>query len=277
MLACSYFGQRGPDDRYNEMEFKLNPDGSVSPSGGPNEVPQAPAQEGIIMEPGSEAGTGAKSVGGQVGDLIKDSDTQNFMQDVIDASNSVPVIVDFWAPWCGPCKTLGPMLEKAVKEAGGTVRMVKINVDENQELAMQMRVQSIPVVYAFKDGQPVDAREGPVDEHHDLVARHHGGEHHVQTAPPRAGDAEGVGVLGAHDLAQHFLALDHSAQHVAVHVIGKARPCIPREDAGVGVARPGTCCNRGGNFELGERNCVRHSGVLFSPAHARIDTNCVET
>ena len=78
------------------------------------------------------------------------------MADVIDASNEVPVIVDFWAPWCGPCKTLGPALEKAVTEAKGKVRLVKIDVDQNQRIAAQMRVQSIPAVFAFVGGQPVD-------------------------------------------------------------------------------------------------------------------------
>ncbi|HJO68656.1 MAG TPA: thioredoxin domain-containing protein, partial [Rhodospirillales bacterium] len=72
--------------------------------------------------------------------LIKDSDTQNFMVDVIDASKEAPVIVDFWAPWCGPCKQLGPALEKAVTEAAGRVRLVKINIDENPEIAQQMRI-----------------------------------------------------------------------------------------------------------------------------------------
>jgi putative thioredoxin len=76
----------------------------------------------------------------------------------------VPVIVDFWAPWCGPCKQLGPMLEKAVKQASGKVRLVKINVDENQQLAGQMRIQSIPAVYAFVDGQPVDGFMGALPE-----------------------------------------------------------------------------------------------------------------
>src|SRR5690349_12863797 len=97
-------------------------------------------------------------------DLIKNSSTAAFMADVIDASNDQPVIVDFWAPWCGPCKTLGPQLEKAVKDARGAVRMVKINVDENQELAAQMRIQSIPAVYAFKNGRPVDGFVGAVPE-----------------------------------------------------------------------------------------------------------------
>ena len=97
-------------------------------------------------------------------DLIKDTDTHNFPRDVIEASVHHPVIVDFWAPWCGPCKTLGPMLEKMVKRAGGLVKMVKINVDENQGLAAQLRVQSVPTVFAFKDGQPVDAFAGALPE-----------------------------------------------------------------------------------------------------------------
>ena len=94
------------------------------------------------------------------GDLIKDSSEAAFMADVIEASQEVPVIVDFWAPWCGPCKTLGPALEAAVTAARGKVRMVKINVDENQALAGQLRIQSIPTVYAFFEGRPVDAFQG---------------------------------------------------------------------------------------------------------------------
>ena len=96
------------------------------------------------------------------GDLIKDVNEDTFMADVIDASQEVPVIVDFWAPWCGPCKTLGPMLEKAVAAAKGAVRMVKVNIDDNQAIAGQLRVQSIPTVYAFHKGQPVDAFQGAV-------------------------------------------------------------------------------------------------------------------
>jgi putative thioredoxin len=96
------------------------------------------------------------------GDLIIDGTEANFMKDVIEPSATVPVIVDFWAPWCGPCKTLGPALEAAVIAAKGRVRMVKINVDQNQALAAQLRIQSIPTVYAFWQGQPVDGFQGAV-------------------------------------------------------------------------------------------------------------------
>ncbi|HVO16181.1 MAG TPA: thioredoxin, partial [Alphaproteobacteria bacterium] len=97
-------------------------------------------------------------------DVIKESSTATFEADVLDASMDVPVIVDFWAPWCGPCKQLGPALEKLVREAKGAVRLVKINVDQNQDLAMHLRVKSIPAVFAFKGGRPVDGFVGALPE-----------------------------------------------------------------------------------------------------------------
>jgi putative thioredoxin len=97
-------------------------------------------------------------------DLIKDSDQTKFAKDVLETSRTVPVIVDFWAPWCGPCKTLQPMIEKVVKEAKGAVKLVKIDIDKNQMLAQQLRIQSIPAVYAFFGGRPVDGFMGAVPE-----------------------------------------------------------------------------------------------------------------
>lgn len=99
--------------------------------------------------------------GGTAGaDLIKDSSTAGFAKDVLEASRTVPVIVDFWAPWCAPCKQLTPVIEKVVKSYGGKVRLVKINTDEHPAIATQLRVQSLPTVYAFRDGRPLDGFTG---------------------------------------------------------------------------------------------------------------------
>src|SRR5512142_509524 len=108
---------------------------------------------------------GSAAQGGKSGSPhIKDSGLATFAADVLEASREVPVIVDFWAPWCGPCKQLGPALEKAVTAANGAVKLVKVNIDENQEIARQLRIQSIPTVYAFRNGQPVDGFMGAIPE-----------------------------------------------------------------------------------------------------------------
>ena len=97
-------------------------------------------------------------------DVVKDATDASFKVDVLDASKEAAVLVDFWAPWCGPCKTLGPIIEKVVRETNGKVRLVKVNIDENPAVAGQLRVQSIPAVFAFVDGRPVDGFMGALPE-----------------------------------------------------------------------------------------------------------------
>lgn len=108
----------------------------------------------ILNSAGQASNAGASAA------MIKDGDTMTFNDDVIHASMDVPVIVDFWATWCQPCKQLTPILERIVQQARGRVRLVKIDIDKNQELAMQLRIKSVPTVYAFHGGRPVDAFVG---------------------------------------------------------------------------------------------------------------------
>jgi putative thioredoxin len=107
---------------------------------------------------------GEQTPAAPVGDLIKEGSDAGFMADVIEASRHQPVIVDFWATWCGPCRQLTPTLEKVVASMNGAVKLVKIDVDKNPGYAGQLRVQSIPTVYAFVDGQPVDGFQGALPE-----------------------------------------------------------------------------------------------------------------
>ena len=156
---------------------------------------------------------------------IKDGSIETFAADVIEASREVPVIVDFWAPWCGPCKQLGPAIEKVVNEAKGAVKLVKINIDENQEIARQLRIQSIPTVYAFKNGQPVDGFMGAVPESQirqfiaGLAGGGHGGHDHAEE------------VLAAADVA--FAAGDMAAAAQAYGHVLQDEPGHPRAVAGL--------------------------------------------
>jgi putative thioredoxin len=169
-------------------------------------------------------------------DLIKDTSEATFMADVVDASAEVPIIVDFWAPWCGPCKTLGPMLENAVTAAKGAVKMVKLNADEAQGIAGQLQIQSLPTVFAFYKGQPIDGFQGAQPESEvkafvDRVIEKSGGE------APGAGLAEAVEAAesmleegAAVDAAQTFAAILEEEPENAAAYGGLVRAHIALDD-----------------------------------------------
>jgi putative thioredoxin len=178
-----------------------------------------PGGRPVTSEPAQNAASGANP-------HIKDSGLATFAADVLEASRQTPVIVDFWAPWCGPCKQLGPALEKAVTDAKGAVKLVKVNIDENPEIAQQLRIQSIPTVYAFKDGQPVDGFMGalPDSQVQAFVSQlaggagghEHGGADHAAEILTIADEALAAGDIGTAAQAYGHVLQDFPGQPKAV-------------------------------------------------------------
>ncbi|HEX5317960.1 MAG TPA: thioredoxin [Stellaceae bacterium] len=183
-------------------------------------------------EPLIGGGLGNGSAGAAAA-AVKDVSTADFMAEVVDASFETPVIVDFWAPWCGPCKQLGPILERVVRGANGAVRMVKLNIDDNPEIAQQMRIQSIPAVYAFKDGRPVDGFVGAVPESQikafvDRLGGGRGGPSPIDEALAMAREAVQAGDLaGAGGIYAQIL--QHEPEHPEA-IGGLAKALIARGD-----------------------------------------------
>ena len=173
---------------------------------------------GDPVRPAGDTGTAANFPGltHPSGDLVKDTSTAAFAADVIQESRHQPVLVDFWAPWCGPCKQLTPALEKAVQEAGGRVKLVKLNIDEHPAIPGQLGIQSIPAIIAFKDGQPVDGFMGAIPESQirDFIKRvSAGGGARIEEALAAAAEAREAGDLQT--AAQIYSAvLEQEPEHV---------------------------------------------------------------
>src|SRR6185437_11858940 len=170
-------------------------------------------------------------------DVIKNGSTASFMADVVDASHDAAIVVDFWAPWCGPCKQLGPALEKAVRDARGKVRLVKIDIDQNPEIAQQMRIQSIPAVYAFKEGRPVDGFVGALPESQvkQFVSRLAAGAPGAASGPSPIEEAVALAkeALAAGDTPRAANIFGQVLQHEPGNVdalAGLARAAIQRKD-----------------------------------------------
>jgi putative thioredoxin len=166
-------------------------------------------------------------------DIVKDGSDQGFMADVIEASRATPVIVDFWAPWCGPCKTLAPTIERAVRAAGGKVKLVKINIDEHPGVAGQLGVRSIPAVYAFDKGKPVDGFMGAVPESQVKLFVDRltgaGAKEDIEALLTQAAESLSLGDLGG--AAQSFAAALQLDPANAKAIAGMARLYLQSGDA----------------------------------------------
>ena len=167
-------------------------------------------------------------------DLITEGTDQTFMQDVVEASKGAAVLVEFWAPWCGPCKQLTPTLEKVVREAGGKVKLVKINMDENQGIAGQLGVRSIPAVFGFVDGRPVDAFMGALPEPQvkqfiDKLLSGTSGAKQLEDAVEQAGELFRAGDIGG--AAQLYSAVIQQDQGQIGAIAGLARCYLANDDA----------------------------------------------
>ncbi len=249
----------------------------IDPSGRPLKSGKEPVQ--AMGAPGAPppAQTGGAS--------IKDTSLATFAADVLDASMDVPVIVDFWAPWCGPCKQLGPALERFVTETKGAVRLVKVNIDENPEIAQQLRVQSIPTVYAFRNGQPIDGFMGAIPD--SQLRQFVQGLIGPGGAPAEAGIEEALTLAGealaGRDLATAAQLFGHILQEEPGHpkaVAGLAR-CylesgdVERAKQTLGLVRPDALQDeaiRAVEAEVALRERATDAGDL-GPLRAKVDAN----
>src|SRR5215470_20307164 len=232
--------------------------------------------------------------------LVKDTTTQTFVKDVIEESKRQPVLVDFWAPWCGPCKQLTPVLEKAVKAAKGKVKLVKMNIDEHPSIPSQMGIQSIPAVIAFANGQPADGFMGALPEGQvvafleRLTKERIGGEAKdlVDTADATlaAGDAAGAADVYGQILAEDSSnvpalaglvrcyvqtgALDRARQTLAMVPAGKQNdPAVAASRAALELAEQAKTVGPVGELEQKVapiRSIIRRGSILRSPSTAKV-------